>query len=530
MTAPRPISILTAAILAAIAVLGSGCIRNDIPYPRIQACFRTFEAQGTAGPAAIDSTARTIALTLLEDTDPAAVRVYTYTLTPGSEVVGSTIAPGAVVDLTAPLPVTLHLYQDWEWTISATQDIERNFTIDGQVGTTTIDVPGRRVVAYLSKSMQLASVRVTSLKLGPAGSTVSPDLCAEGLTVDFTHPVEVHVTAWGRTETWTIYVEQADATVTTVSADAWTNVAWVYGQAEAGRDNGIEYRLAGTDTWTRVDAADITTDGGAFMARIAHLQAATTYEARAYSGDDIGATLTFTTGLELQLPNASLTDWWLDGKVWCPWAEDGEPYWDTGNKGATTIGSSNSVPTDDTSTGTGRAAKLQTVFAGIGALGKLAAGNLFAGRYVRTDGTNGILSFGRPFTERPTRLRGQLKYTTAPISHTTTGFENLAGRPDTCIVWCALIDQDEPFEIRTNPRNRQLFDSAGPYVVAYGKVEYGHDIDSYIPFDIELQYTSTSRVPRYLLITASASKYGDYFTGGVGAVLYLDDLSLGYDY
>lgn len=528
-THPRLTPLLTAAI-AAIAALASGCIKNDIPYPRIQACIRTFEAQGTIGPAAIDSAARTVSIALDEATDPAAVRIYTYTLTPGSEVVGGSIAPGAAVDLTSPLSVTLHLYQDWEWTLSATQAIERYFTIDGQVGTSTIDVPGRRVVAYLAKSMQLGAVRVTSMKLGPAGSTVTPDLCAEGLTVDFTHPVEVQVSAWGRDETWAIYVEQADATVTTVSADAWTNVAWVYGQAEAGRDNGIEYRLAGTDAWTRVPQADITATGGSFHARIAHLQAATAYQARAYSGDDTGAILDFTTGTELQIPNASLDDWWLDGKVWCPWAEGSEPYWDTGNKGATTIGSSNSVPTDDTSTGTGRAAKLQTVFAGIGPLGKLAAGNLFVGRYVRTDGTNGVLSFGRPFAERPTRLRGYLRYTTAPISHTSAGFEQLAGRPDTCIVWCALIDQDEPFEIRTNPRNRQLFDPDGPYVVAYGKVEYGRDVATYTPFDIELQYTSTSRVPRYILITASASKYGDYFTGGVGAVLYIDDLSLGYDY
>jgi len=522
--------ILPAAIAAAVAMLVCGCIKNDIPYPRIQACFRTFEAEGTLRPAAIDSAARTVTLTIGEDTDPAAVRVTSFTLTPGATVADDAITAGSAIDLTSPKTVALHLYQDWEWTLKAVQDIERYFTIDGQVGATTIDVPGRRVVAYLSKTMPLGAVSVTSLKLGPQGSAVTPDLCAPGLTVDFTHPVEVEVTAWGRSDIWTIYVEQADATVTTVRADAWTNVAWIYGQAEAGRDNGIEYRQAGAEEWIRVPESDIVSNGGAFHARICHLEAATAYQARAYSGDDFGATLDFTTGLAPQVPDASLDEWWLDGKIWCPWAEGGEPYWDTGNKGATTIGSSNSVPTDDTPTGKGRAAKLQTVFAGIGALGKLAAGNLFAGRYVRTDGTNGILSFGRPFVERPTRLRGYLKYTTAPISHTTAGFEQLAGRPDTCIVWCSLIDQDEPFEIRTNPRNRQLFDSDGAYVVAYGKVEYGHNVDTYTPFEIELDYRSTSRVPKYLLITASASKYGDYFTGGVGAVLYLDDLSLEYDY
>ena len=173
---------------------------------------------------------------------------------------------------------------------------------------------------------------------------------------------------------------------------------------------------------------------------------------------------------------------------------------------------------------------METVFAGIGSIGKLAAGNLFAGRYVRTDGTNGILSFGRPFTERPTRLTGYLKYKTAPINNVTEGFSSLIGEPDTCIVWCSLIDSAEPFEIRTNPRNRQLFDENGPEVVAYGKIEFGENVDNYIPFSFDIVYKSTSRVPRYILITASASKYGDYFTGGVGATLYLDDLELVYDY
>lgn len=504
------------------------CIKNDIPYPRIQPNFLTFEAEGQSRAAAIDSTTRTVTLYFDESIDIYNVKVRDYTVSAGASVVSPDLS--VPLDLSAPLTATLRLYQDWAWTISAEQEIVRYFTVEGQVGNSTIDVPGRRIIAYIAKTSPLSSVKVTSIKLGPEGCEMTPDLAAPGLTVDFRHPVEVNVTAWGRSETWTIYVEQTEAVVETVQADAWTNVAWVYGRTEAGRPCGVQYRVAGDTEWLDVPQEWITADGGSFHARIIHLQPLTPYETRAVSGDDAGSPLTFTTGSAVQVPNESLDDWWLDGKVWDPWAEGGEQYWDTGNKGATTIGSSNSVPTDDTSTGTGRAAKLETVFAGIGALGKLAAGNLFVGRYVKTDGTNGILSFGRDFTQRPTKLRGYLKYHTAPISHTSSGFENLKGRPDTCIVWCSLIDQDTPFEIRTNPKNRQLFDENGSYVVAYGKVEYGEDVPAYIPFEITLNYRSTSRVPKYILITASASKYGDYFTGGVGSVLYLDDLELIYDY
>lgn len=94
----------------------------------------------------------------------------------------------------------------------------------------------------------------------------------------------------------------------------------------------------------------------------------------------------------------------------------------------------------------------------------------------------------------------------------------------------ALIDSAEPFEIRTNPNNRQLFDPEGSYVVAYGKVEWDKDVTEWTQFELTLDYKSTSRVPRYILCTASASWLGDYFTGGNGSVLTIDDLELLYDY
>ena len=84
--------------------------------------------------------------------------------------------------------------------------------------------------------------------------------------------------------------------------------------------------------------------------------------------------------------------------------------------------------------------------------------------------------------------------------------------------------------MRTNPRNRQLFDPNDEHVIAYGALSTGVSIDSWSPFSIDLKYNSTSRVPRYVLVVCSASKYGDYFVGGNGSILYIDDLKLEYDY
>lgn len=94
----------------------------------------------------------------------------------------------------------------------------------------------------------------------------------------------------------------------------------------------------------------------------------------------------------------------------------------------------------------------------------------------------------------------------------------------------ALIDADEPFEIRTNPKDQHLFDPEASDVVGYGKIEWTTDVAEWTRFEFTIDYKSTSRVPKYILCTASASWLGDYFTGGNGSVLMLDDLRLEFDY
>ncbi len=506
-----------------LAAILSGCIKNNIPYPRIQANFVTLEASGQTGTTQIDTVNRVATITLPEDANIYSVRISGYSLTPGAHIVDNPF--GNPVDLSEPIYVYLELYQSYLWSITAVQNIERYFEVSGQMGETAIDVPAHRVVVYVRSGTDLKEISVIRAKLASTAATMTPDLL-EGGTFDGSKPFTITTDTYGHKEVWTVYVQTVEEAVTTVSVDAWTCVAWVQGQGEAGLDNGFEYRITGSEAWTKLPESQVTHNGGAFTGCIMHLSPETSYEVRAYSDDNYGSILSFTTGKELQVPNSDFENWWLDKRVWCPWAEDGEPYWGTGNQGAATVGQSNTVPTDDTPTGTGRAAKLETKWIVV----KLAAGNIFTGTYIRTDGTNGVLSFGRPFTERPVRVQGMYKYTGAIIDRASNEFKNLIGQPDTCSVWAALIDSDEPYEIRTNPNNRRLFDPDGPEVIAYGQLLNAETITSYVPFDFELKYKSTSRVPKYLIICASASKYGDYFTGGAGATMYIDDIKLVYDY
>lgn len=78
-------------------------------------------------------------------------------------------------------------------------------------------------------------------------------------------------------------------------------------------------------------------DGGQFTARVPHLKANTTYECRAYSGDQVGDVVTFSTTETGSVPNMGFEDWHQEEKVICPWAQDGTRFWDTGNHGSTTL-------------------------------------------------------------------------------------------------------------------------------------------------------------------------------------------------
>lgn len=529
------------AIMAACAAGGlSSCISNDLPYPWIQPTITEFSVQSTdaeghnllTGPTVIDSVNRSVTINLTEWADIENIKVEKTAFSEGTVLVNPSAIPSEI-DLSSPMSLTLELYErSYDWTVTARQNIERYFTISSQISTSIIDVENHTVKALVPTGQALNSIQVHTIKLAGPAATMTPELA--GQHVDFTEPVKVKVTEFGRTTEWTITVEQTDVSVELERVDAWTNVAWLYANAETGKQNGFEYRRASEEEWTVVPQDWITVNGGSFTACLRHLDAMTEYVARAVSDDDHSAEISFTTGQNVQLPNSDFTQWWKSGKVWNPWSENQEPFWGTGNRGATTLGDSNTTPLADASSTTGyQGAVLETRFVGVGVFGKIAAGNLFAGDYVRTDGTNGVLAFGRDFTMRPTAVKARLKYTTAPITHVSTSnpnFSYMKGEPDTCIVWCALADWNEPLEIRTKPSERQLFNRNDAGVIAYGQMQSGVTIGDYTDVIITLDYKATDRVPRYILLTASASKYGDYFTGGNGAILYIDSYELLYDY
>lgn len=522
-----PIIIIFAILWIGLSGLSS-CIKNDLPYPRIPQYILTLAAEGESKPASIDSINFSARVYLDEKVDIQNVKFTDFTITDGGSADPDLLT--GTYDLSSPLIVTLSLYQDYPWIISAEQYIERYFDIEGQIGETVIDEVGRRILVRVPETSDLDNLKLTRIKLGPEGLTTMVPEITPG-KIDLARPLVIAVTCWGRTEDWTIYAEKTELIVQTTQVDAWSEVIWAYGAGPADVKNSFQYREASSSEWIDVAPEDVRQTQGAFSVCISHLKPLTDYVVRTKSGNDFGNEISVTTETTEVLPDGSFDQWWQDGRIWCPWNEGGERFWDTGNTGAATLGQSNVVPSDDTPPGvSGQSAKLETKFVGIAGIGKLAAGSIYTGSFRKVDGTNGILDFGRPWTVRPTKLRGFMKYITAPINYTNTEYKYLMDRPDSCHIYVAMTDWANPYEIRTNPRNRQLFNANSPEVIAYGELILGHDTDGWQEFEIRLNYRSTSRRPRYIQITCAASKYGDFFTGGTGACLYVDQFSLHYDY
>lgn len=512
-------------VASVIAVVAS-CIRNDLPYPKIRQSITALVAQGESKSAYIDSVAMEVSVYLEETTDIENVKFSEYKTSPGA-VSDPNLLEGSY-NLTTPLFVTLSRYQDYTWEIIAHQEIERYFQVEGEVGESVVDPVAHRVVVSMPEGTDLSNLRLQRVKLGPAGiTTITPALDPGRL--DLSYPLRVSVECFGRSVYWTIYAQFVESIVTTTSADAWSKVVWAYGNGPSDVKNGFEYKRAGTDTWIKVPEKYVTQTQGAFSCYIPGLDPLTKYTVRSVSGKNIGNEIEVETQATADIPNGDFENWCQIGKIIFPYAADGEKFWDTGNTGSSTLGQNLTVSSTDTPTGSGLSAECTTKFVGIAGIGKLGAGSIFTGVFKKVDGTNGILDFGRPWTLRPTKLHGYFKYKTKDIDYVSTEFSALRGRPDTCAIYIALTDWTAPYEIRTNPRNRNLFDKNASYIIGYGELQYSGTMDNWEEFTIPITYRSTSRVPTYIQITCSTSKYGDYFTGGNGAVLWVDQLSLGWD-
>lgn len=324
--------------------------------------------------------------------------------------------------------------------------------------------------------------------------------------------------------------------------------AVLYGEVmnmDRAQNFGIRYRESGTPDWKDVPASTRTRGEGQFSVRIQGLKPGTKYEYKAYcEGFEEQKPRTFTTESEFTLTNSSFEEWstysaktLLGTKTVSLPGNTGDKltsFWGSGNEGAATANMTLTSKSTDMQHSGGSSVKLESKTA----LGVLAAGNLFVGYYDKTDGTNGVLQFGKEYNgSHPTKLRVYANYRPGSGASVKSGNEEFvpegfSGGLDHGQIYIALTTG--PVEIRTNPSNRKLFSKDEDGVIAYGQVSWS---DAFGPdgelqlVEIPLEYNSNAKTmkPTHILIVASASKYGDYFCGSSGSVMYLDDFELVYE-
>lgn len=530
-----------------------GCIENDVPYPVVRAEIKEIETNGFVS-ATIDKDART-AVVLVDDTvDLRTLRITKLVVTEGTTVVPDSLACADVrmfpdtgfvsveglpatantqINMLSPANFLLKTYQDYPWQLSAKRNIQRKFVIkaadgsDVQVGSPIVDELNNRVMIYVDKAADLSNLQVQEMQLGSSVAITTP---TPNTVKDFRRTQTFQVSAFDEEETWQVSVVHYDGTGLSVSA--WAKRAYLTGAGKSGTKIDIQYRKKGEEVWDQIFDDEITFNAdGTFSAVMRHLTPSTEYEYKGTVGTQKQDIATFTTGEATQLPNSGFEDWWMNTKnIWFVHGENEDMFWDTGNTGSSLANTNITVYDEAVVHGGKRAAKLGSK----NVLIKFAAGNIFVGKYVQTDGTDGILDFGRPFTARPTTLKGWFKYTCKPITHVADDpadrfADAEKGMNDKASIYIALGDWASPVRIQTKKSKRQLFDKNDPKIIAYQEMEVGQTVGEWTEFKLKLDYRSLTRKPTYIIVVASASKYGDYFTGGDGSTLWLDDLELVYE-
>lgn len=369
--------------------------------------------------------------------------------------------------------------------------------------------------------------------------------------------VEGNAAARTNTIDWTISVSNANIRAVNIPYpyQIWADRVTLYAEVINGRtldpnaQLSFRYRKKEDSNWIDNIKAKLGEDQKTITSdEIKGLTPGTTYEYQVLEGDKVSnQTCEFTTEAALQLPNSGFENWSGDSPKLIHGSGE-EMFWDSGNHGSATLKENVTTPDGSVKHGGNYSAKLESKFVAFWGIGKFAAGNLFIGDYLKTDGTDGILGIGRPMgkdasgrpvTSRPLALRGYIKYISGKVDYGKEQIPN--GSQDIGIIYMALTDgegkayENSHWSFIIKTKEKLFFDKNAADVIAYGEKtwEQSTEGEGMIPFEIRFDYDAKpdgrTRIPNRILIVAAASKFGDYFEGSTGSKMWLDDLELIYE-
>lgn len=363
--------------------------------------------------------------------------------------------------------------------------------------------------------------------------------------------VEGNAAARTNTIDWTISVSNANIRAVNIPYpyQIWADRVTLYAEVINGRtldpnaQLSFRYRKKSEQTWNEAIPAKLGEDQKTITSdEIKGLTPGTTYEYQVLEGDKVSnQTCEFTTEAALQLPNSGFENW--SGGVPKLIHGSGEDmFWDSGNHGSAKMNKNVTYPDGNVKHGGNYSAMLESKFVGLGSIGKFAAGNLFVGKFIDTEKTYyGILGWGRPWKSRPLALRAWVRYTPGSVDYTETD-KIKKGDQDKGIIYIAVGDWTSndaqygsqwPVVVRT--LGPSLFNPKDKGTIGYGEMiftgkteENGSLKEVIIPIDYT-NYGGTERIPTHIIVVASSSQYGDYYSGSTSSKMWLDDLELIYE-
>lgn len=348
-------------------------------------------------------------------------------------------------------------------------------------------------------------------------------------------------------------------------ADLWTNKASLTVRTEDGTAPVVEYRRKGSEPWTEAPATRMP--DGSFKVLLlprwveaqAHpsgapqftldpavgVFAGNTYQYRMVrNGAPVaGSEGQFETAAGQSIPGGDMNRWakyngyseeQTAAAVFYPNAGQADAFWSNGNNAIT-----QTLCLPDTLAANSYAAKLKG-FA-ISFLNMFAAGNLYSGNF-EMSGLAGYACFGQKyeFTARPTALRVRYKATITPLE--VLGLKKDSGltledldraRILVCITdWTAQHRVHSGYGVELEAVN--AFDpeidarTDEGRIIAYGSHWIGASVGEWTELTIPIIYKDKTARPATgsysLVISASASGYGDFLCGSGGNELLLDDI------
>ena len=284
----------------------------------------------------------------------------------------------------------------------------------------------------------------------------------------------------------------------------------------------FQYKKVSDTEWIEIDRSRITVNSMSmsYSTLLFGLYPATEYVFRAVSYEDKETKeIKFSTAAAGVIHNLNFDSWTDSDKF--PNAS-GYNVWDSANSSGVTITTSPS-----TDAVRGYSARLES----IKKFGVMAAGNIFTGsfgNFVLTGGAGASLNWGTPFTSRPLALRGYYKYAPVAISDARSPYENMKGQMDQSQILIFLSDRPSTYTINTATATFVDIEN-DPEIIAAGQLNTSSVDQGFVKFTIPLVYRDNTRIPKHIVIAGASSRYGDYYTGGVGSVLYLDEFEFIYD-